>query len=347
MLIIRPIKACDYDTLYEIATESGIGFTSLPVNEALLRKKISDAQLAFASSPDKPGLQSYLFVMEDTETGEVVGTSGIEATVGLNDAFYHYHVSKVVHASRELGVHNTVDILTFCNDYTGVSEICTLFLREKARKGLAGRLLSKFRFLFMAQHPHRFSDTVFAEMRGVSDDTGKSPFWEWLEKHFFSVDFPTADYLTGIGNKVFIAELMPKYPIYVNLLSKEAQSCIGKVHEKTKPALRLLQQEGFKNRGYVDIFDAGPTIEADVANITTVRSSSPRKVLIKPTLSEESAREYFVINNKIADFRACIAWVQISEAGEAIMSQAAADALMLDSGSDNTVRLSACKARPR
>lgn len=345
MLIIRPIRESDYDALYAIAKESGIGFTSLPVNEKLLRKKIADAQLAFASNPSEPGAQSYLFVMEDSETGEVVGTSGIEATVGLHDAFYHYHVSKVVHASRELGVHNTVDILSLGNDYTGVSEICTLFLREKARKGLNGRLLSKFRFLFMAQHPHRFSDTVFAEMRGISDENGKSPFWEWLEKHFFSVDFPTADYLTGIGNKVFIAELMPKYPIYINLLSKEAQAAIGKVHEKTKPALRLLQQEGFKNRGYVDIFDAGPTIEADVANITTVRNSKARKVLIKANFSSGNARQYIVINNEIANFRACLAPVQISEAGEAVMSQETADALLLEPNTDNIVRLTACAAK--
>ena len=340
MKIIRPIQERDYAALYEISKESGIGFTSLPVNEELLRKKISDAQLAFASDPQAPGAQSYLFVMEDTETGEVVGTSGIEATVGLNDAFYHYHVSKVTHASRELGVHNTVDLLTFCNDYTGVSEICTLFLREKARKGLAGRLLSKFRFLFMAQHPHRFSDTVFAEMRGISDESGKSPFWEWLEKHFFSVDFPTADYLTGIGNKVFIAELMPKYPIYVNLLSKEAQACIGKVHEKTKPALRLLQQEGFKNRGYVDIFDAGPTIEADVSNITTVRKSSTRNFVVVEQLGKEEGEMYFIINDKIQDFRACVATVKFNDNGEAIMSRKTASALMLDS--TGTVRLAPC-----
>ncbi|MDQ7049279.1 MAG: arginine N-succinyltransferase [Enterobacterales bacterium] len=48
-------------------------------------------------------------------------------------------------------------------------------------------------------------------------------FWAWLEENFFSIDFPTADYLTGTGNKVFIAELMPKHPIYVSLLSNEAQ----------------------------------------------------------------------------------------------------------------------------
>ncbi|WP_395340066.1 arginine N-succinyltransferase [Ningiella sp. W23] len=348
MLIIRPIRDSDYAALYEIANESGIGFTSLPVNENLLRKKIDSANAAFASTPKCPGPESYLFVAENSETGEVVGTSGIEATVGLNDAFYHYHVSKVVHASRELGVHNTVDILMFCNDYTGVSEICTLFLREKARKGLSGRLLSKFRFLFMAQHPERFSDTLIAEMRGVSDDNGTSPFWEWLETHFFSVDFPTADYLTGIGNKVFIAELMPKYPIYVNLLSKAAQACIGKVHEKTIPALRLLEQEGFKSRGYVDIFDAGPTIEADVANITTVRNSRCCEVLIVDDSRLANAQMHYIINTQISNFRACVGKIVLGESedeqGKALISQETAKALLVDSNCQ--IRFAPCGQKP-
>lgn len=334
MLIIRPILPKDYDSLHTIAVESGIGFTSLPVNEALLQNKISSASESFASNPAKPGPQSYLFVMEDTSTGEVVGTSGIEASVGLKDAFYHYHLSKVVHASRELGVHNTVELLTLSNDYSGMSEICTLFLREKARQGNAGRLLSTFRFLFMAQHPHRFSDVVFAEMRGVSDKHGKSPFWEWLETHFFSVDFPTADYLTGIGNKVFIAELMPKYPIYVNLLSQEAQACIGKVHEKTMPALKLLEKEGFKNRGYVDIFDAGPTIEADIENIKTVRNSIVCSVKVSTHIKTEKCQQYLIVNNKVSDFRACIADAMIGEHGQAYISAEVADALLLQIDSE-------------
>lgn len=341
MLVIRPIRESDYSALYRIAQESGIGFTSLPVNEALLKKKITAAQKAFASHPEKPGQQSYLFVMEDTQTGEVVGTSGIEATVGMQDAFYHYHVGKVVHASRELGVHNSVEILTFCNDYTGVSEICTLFLQENARKGLAGRLLSKFRFLFMAQHQQRFADIVIAEMRGVSDESGKSPFWEWLETHFFSVDFPTADYLTGIGNKIFIAELMPKYPIYVNLLSKNAQACIGKVHEKTKPALKLLEQEGFRYRGYVDIFDAGPTMEADVQSIGTVRDSIEATVQISPALDINQLESFFIINTNIKDFRACLGQLKPADGPDSLsvaMNQELADALQVSHG--DTIRYS-------
>jgi arginine N-succinyltransferase len=332
MKIIRSIKASDYQTLYEIAKESGIGFTSLPVNEELLRRKITNAEAAVQSTPTEPGMQSYLFVMEDTQTGEVVGTTGIEATVGLQDAFYHYHISKVVHASRELNIHNTVDILHFCNDYTGVSEICTLFLRENARKGLNGRFLSKVRFLFMAEHRELFADVVIAEMRGVSDDKGLSPFWAWLEENFFSMDFPTADYLTGIGNKVFIAELMPKYPIYVNLLSKAAQDCIGKVHEKTKPALCLLEQEGFKCRGYVDIFDAGPTVEADVKNIATVQASRKASVIINDNLAQTDGETCFAINTSIPDFRACIAEIAYVDGNRVAIERVSAEALAIKDG---------------
>ena len=274
MIIIRPIQNSDYESLHRIAVESGHGFTSLPVNEELLRKRISRAETSFTKEVTQPGDEGYLFVMEDTETGTVIGTSGIEAAVGLDDAFYHYHLGKVVHSSRELGIYNTVETLALCNDYTGASEICTLFLGEGHRKNNNGRFLSRFRFLFIAEHVERFSETVIAEMRGVSDDNGRSPFWDWLEEHFFSLDFPTADYLTGIGKKEFIAELMPKYPIYVNLLSDEAQKVINKVHTKTVPALRLLEAEGFARRGYVDIFDGGPTVEATRTSIKTVRESN-------------------------------------------------------------------------
>ena len=167
MIIIRPIQTSDYDDLHRIAIESGHGFTSLPVNEELLTKRITHSESSFAADVTQPGNEGYLFVMEDTETGQVVGTSGIEAAVGLEDAFYHYHLGKVVHNSRELGIYNTVETLSLCNDYTGASEICTLFLSESHRKNNNGRFLSRFRFLFMAEHSERFSDTVIAEMRGV------------------------------------------------------------------------------------------------------------------------------------------------------------------------------------
>lgn len=333
MFVIRPIQPKDYPELLKIADESGHGFTSLPVNEELLNNKIARAQTAFTSEEAKTlGEFGYLFVMEDVETGSIMGTSGIESAVGLTDAFYHYHLSTVIHNSRELNVYNTAEILTLCNDYTGTTELCTLFLREKFRAGYLGRVLSKFRFLFLAQNRERFAKTVIAEMRGVSNDQGESPFWHWLEEHFFSMDFPTADYLTGIGQKVFIAELMPKYPVYVKLLSKEAQEVIGKVHEKTTPAIKLLQSEGFSWQGYVDIFDAGPTVEADIEQIRTVRHSDLYQVEIVDEMQGDKV--VIMTNTEVADFRATGVKTTLQEETNVIeLTQEVAELLLVEQGS--------------
>jgi len=330
MIIIRPIQQNDLSALHRIAVESGHGFTSLPVNEQLLKQRITHTEASFAKEVTEPGKEGYLFVMEDIETGEIVGTSGIEAAVGLDDAFYHYHLGKVIHSSRELNIYNTVETLSLCNDYTGASEICTLFLSEGHRKNNNGRFLSRFRFLFMAEHKERFSDTIIAEMRGVSDEQGRSPFWDWLEEHFFSMDFPTADYLTGIGKKVFIAELMPKYPIYVNLLSKEAQAVINQVHPKTVPAVRLLEAEGFARRGYVDIFDGGPTVEANFGSIKAINQSRRCQVIIGEVQSTDN---YIICNSEMQSFRATQASVSLREtAQQVVISADVAKALFVKEG---------------
>lgn len=339
MLVVRPIRESDFPALLAMADESGIGFTSLPIDEPLLHEKISHSLASFAKGLSEYGDNYYLMVAEDSETGEVVGTTAIEAAVGLNNPFYTYHLGKVVHASRSLKIYNTVETLTLSNDYTGVTELCTLFLREPYRRSHHGRLLSKCRFLLMAQAPQLFHHMVIAEMRGVSDANGRSPFWKWLEDHFFSMDFPTADYLTGVGRKEFIAELMPKYPIYVNLLSKDAQAVIGKVHEKTVPALKLLEKEGFRNRGYVDIFDAGPTVECALENIRCVRDSQSLAVVVGDVVGGE---EQLLSNGRIAHFRACVAKVNISiNRKEVTLSRETANLLKVSDG--DMIRLAAVR----
>ena len=331
MLVVRPIQKTDYDALRVCAEESGHGFTSLPVNQELLTNRINHSVDSF-NKPNvtKAGDEGYLMVGFDSETGEIGGTTGIEAAIGWDVPFYTYHISKVVHSSAKLGVNNVVKLLTFGNNYTGCSEVCTLFLRPTFRGGLNGRLMSKCRFLMMAEHPQRFAKTVFAEMRGVSDQQGNSPFWQWLQEHFFSIDFTLADYLTGIGKKGFIADLMPKLPIYVNLLSKEAQAVIGQVHDNTVPALKLLEKEGFVCRDYVDIFDAGPTVECDLNNIASVRDSFKAKVEIS---NHASSQSYLMINTCFENFRATAAKAAYDqESGRVLLSLEVATALNVQTG---------------
>lgn len=331
MLVIRPITAADFSALKQIAIESGAGFTSLPVNDARLTQKIAHAEHSFAAEIDSPGDQGYLFVLEDTSTGEIVGTTGIEAAVGTSTPLYHFQQNTVIHHSAELNVFNQLKTLTLCNDYTGASEICTLFLRESYRRNHAGRFLSKVRFLFMAEYPQRFSDRVIAEMRGAADDNGQPPFWHWLQKLFLTIDFPKADHLIGIGKKAFIAELMPRHPIYVGLLPEAAQNVIGQVHQNTKPALKMLEQEGFAHRGYIDLFDAGPTVEARLSQIKSVASSKKVPVKVAEVQGEQTLA---VANTKLQQFRASFGKAAKFDAdqGVLLLSPEFADTLQLHDG---------------
>ncbi len=336
MLIIRPIRASDYQGLYQIALESGHGLTSLPVNEALLRRKIAHSENSFTKLVDTPFNEGYLMVMEDTETGEVVGTCGLEAAVGMADAFYHYRLGTEVYYSEQIGVRNEVETLTLCHDYTGSAELCSLFLRSEYRKHNNGRLLSRSRFLFLAQHMERFGKVVIAEMRGVCDERGGSPFYAWLQKHFLGIDFVQADYLSGLGQKAFMAEMMPKHPLYVCLLPEEAQKAIGEVHRNTLPALNLLQTEGFRYRGYVDIFDGGPTIECNLNDIRGVRES--RLLTVNIGDMPASKNSFIISNTLLTEFRVTVANLSVDDMGEQVtLSNALAKALLVEQ--DQQVRV--------
>ncbi|MHA2939278.1 arginine N-succinyltransferase [Vibrio sp. RC27] len=337
MLVIRPIATSDYSALYHCAIESGHGFTSLPVNEELLNRRINHSLSSFNKNDVKgPSDEGYLMVAFDDETGDVVGTTGIEAAVGWERPFYSYHIDTHVHRSTKLSVNKEVKLLTLGNNYTGCSELCTLFLLPKYRQGLNGRLLSKSRFMMLAQHPQRFSRTIIAEMRGVSNQEGNSPFWQWLQEHFFSIDFTLADYLTGIGHKGFIADLMPKAPIYINLLSSEAQAVVAQVHENTKPALKLLEREGFCCRGYVDIFDAGPTVECDINNIESVRHSEVANISVCDQLDSASPQlqTMLISNTLFQDFRATMASAVYDQSRNTIFLSARVAKALLVSGGD-------------
>ncbi|USE37499.1 arginine N-succinyltransferase [Endozoicomonas sp. SCSIO W0465] len=313
MIVIRPIHEQDREALWQIANQTGAGFTSLQPNRTMIDNKLAwtlssfkqAARLSGAESASEPEQKNklYLFVMEDTETGQVVGTAGIESAVGLDAPWYNYKVNKQVHASLQLNVYTMVDTLMLCNDHTGFSELCTLFLLPEYRHSKNGAFLSKSRLLFLSAFPELFDENIIAEMRGYCDDQEVSPFWEGLGRHFFAVDFTEADRQLMV-DKAFIAELMPRHPIYTNLLPDDAREVIGVTHESTTPARYLLESEGFHYTDYVDIFDAGPLLEARVKDVRSVRDSRQYKVKIAESNTTDQ-RRWLMANNELAGFR-CI-----------------------------------------
>ncbi len=338
MHVIRPIRIEDLDALLHMAKTAGAGFTSLPPDRETLRGKLELSLRSFSAEVREPGEQRYLLVLEDTSTGKIGGCCAIEAACGLDEPFYNYRVGLSVHASRELGVYSQVPTLYLSNDLTGTSVLCSLYLMPAYRADGAGRLLSKSRFLLMASFPHRFSGKVIAEMRGVSDEQGHSPFWEGLGRHFFSIEYDDAEHIVGQGNKACIAELMPKHPIYSVLLPPDAQAVLGRVHPQTAPALKLLEQEGFRHQGYIDIFDGGPTVEAPTAQIRSVRRSRILPIRIEAQSNAEGPM-HLISNLDLESFRCAQARLSPQRDAVAVSPALAATLQLADGNSARIVAL--------
>lgn len=326
-MIVRPVRSADLPALIDLARSTGAGLTTLPANEERLAHRVGWAEKAFRGEAERADAD-YLFVLED-DAGKVVGISAVAGAVGLREPWYNYRVGLTVSASQELNIHRQVPTLFMANDLTGNSELCSLFLHADHRSGLNGRLLSKARFLFIAEFRELFGDKVIAEMRGMSDDRGRSPFWESLGRHFFKMEFSQADYLTGVGNKAFIAELMPKFPLYTCFLSEDARAVIGRVHPDTEPALAMLKAEGFSYQGYVDIFDAGPAIEAETAKIRAVQGS--QNLVLAIGTPGDDAEPFLIHNRKRQDCRVTAAPARLA-AGTLVVDPLTAKRLRLSAG---------------
>lgn len=331
MLVIRPAELDDVDALFELASAAGGGLTTLPADREALQQRVGNSLQSFAADISTPGDEYYFLVMEDSATGTLVGTSAIIAAVGLTQPFYNYRLLKLTQVCDEPQMRVDAELLILSNDYAGASEMATLYLHPDYRGTMAGRLLSKCRYLLMAAYPERFSETVMAELRGSVDEDGTSPFWEAVARPFFHMDFVEADRINALGNQQFIADLMPKYPIYTNLLPQAARDAIGVPHRNSAAALKILQGEGFRYRGAVDIFDAGPCVEVQRDQIRTIQAARPVK--LGGVAELEGVTDYIVANPVLGSFRAGVGPVELV-GEEAWISTDCAEALGLSEGDE-------------
>lgn len=303
MLIVRSVQEADLDPLFDLIQKSEFGLTTLKISKAELESRIEKSLFAFKQKVGKPSGQPYVFVMQDLNLGKIVGTCSIYSKVGGYEPMYSYEIEQAIHRSEELGIEKSIDVLHIRALHDGPTEIGSLFLSPDYWGGGHGRLLSLSRFMFMAEFAERFEDEVIAEMRGVVDDQGRSPLWAALGSYFFQIDFPKAETLTSQSKK-FIADLMPRHPIYIPLLPQDAQDVIGQVHDNTRPALAVLQKEGFKHDNLVDIFDGGPTVHCPLNEIRAIKRSQAGAV--KAIVEQVADGGQQLLSNAKMDFRCCL-----------------------------------------
>jgi arginine N-succinyltransferase len=335
MLVMRPAQMADLTEVQRLAADSPVGVTSLPDDSDRLREKIAASEASFAAEVSFNGEESYFFVLEDSESGRLVGCSGIVASAGYSEPFYSFRNETFVHNSRELKIHNKIHVLSLCHDLTGNSLLTSFHVEQSLVSTAWSELNSRGRLMFLASHPERFADAVVVEIVGYSDEAGDSPFWDAVGRNFFDMNYTEAERLCGLKSRTFLAELMPHYPIYVPLLPDEAQEAMGQVHPRAQISFDILMREGFETDHYIDIFDGGPTLHARTSGIRSIAQS--RVVPVHVCTHEErepvkGGRPYLVSNGQLQDFRAIVAELDWVPGKPVTLSFAAAEALGVGEG---------------
>lgn len=333
MLVVRPAVPDDYDALMELAVLSGRGFTSLPEDEPTLRARLDLSKASFAGEVAPPEAW-YTLMLEDASTGAVEGVAGVKASVGLKRPFFSFRVVTLAQSSPTLDMRFDHQALVLVNECAGWSEVGSLFLRPEKRKGGAGRLLAQSRYMLIGLEPQRFAEMVLAELRGWFDEDGVCPFWEHVAHKFFRLEFDEADLMSASTNGQFILDLSPRHPIYTGLLPEAAARSIGRVHRDGEAARAMLEREGFRYQGLVDLFDAGPTMGAPRDEIRTVKEA--RRLTVR--LGEDAfGEEALVSTGEIGRFRAVRAPVLV-DGDFAVLSRDAAEVLGVREGESVKVK---------
>jgi arginine N-succinyltransferase len=138
------------------------------------------------------------------------------------------------------------------------------------------------------------------------------------------MSFQDADYFNAINGNQFIADLMPKHPVYIAMLSEDARSVIGVPHPTGRAAMRMLEGEGFRAEGYVDIFDGGPTMTARTDQVTSIRNAVSATITALDAAEGERA---ILATGHLSTFRACFGARVLDGEGGIAIDSASADLL--------------------
>jgi len=330
MLFVRPGRLADLDALEHMARTAQPVLHSLPHDRRALEARVALSEDSFRAEVDFPGEEFYLLVLEDSETGKLLGTASIVAAAGYSEPFYAFRNDALIHASRELHVNRKIHALTMSHELTGKSRLAGFYIDPSLRGDAAAHLMSRSRMMYIAANRKRFTSEVFSLLLGVTDDDGVSPFWEAVGRKFFGRNFADIEIESGGRSRTFIAEVMPSYPVYVPLLPESAQRVLGEPDEKALLAYEIHLEEGFETDRFVDIFDAGPVLTAQIDRSACVRRNETRTV--REATAGEVGTTWLIASNRADEFRCVLAALPDDKTMGAPLPLAGRDALGVQNG---------------
>lgn len=268
--IVRSVRHDDLNQLVDLAKQFTL--LNLPGEKSVISNKIERSINSFAGKVSGYDAE-FLFVLEDLEERQIVGSSLIIAKHGSDQAPHcFFKILKRDHFSKDLGIGFIHQVLRFQMDTDGPTEIGGLLIDRSYRRRpeKLGKQISLSRFVYMGMYRDRFESRVLCELTPPLTEEGRSEFWEALGRRFTGLPYQEADLLSQT-HKEFIESLFPEEDIYLSLLASKARLVLGRVGEATKPAQHLLESIGFKYLDEVDPFDGGPHFGCDTDEIGPVK----------------------------------------------------------------------------
>ena len=304
MIVFRPVQSNDINQLEVLAKASGSLVSTLQEDRTYLTSKIERSNSSFMQDVISAGDQSYLFVLEDINTKQLLGAAGINARAGHKAPFYSFRHDIKIHSSNELNVHNRVHALTLNHDLSDHSQLCSFYITPKLLESDYPLLMTMSRLLYMRLSPERFSEKWMAVLPGVFDQQGLSPFWENVGRKFLGIGYDQVNHYHCTYEKTFIAEMMPYHPLYIALMDEQAQNAIGLINKEAQLQSALLNEQGFETSKYVDIFDAGAVLTR--SNKTNALSENIVPVTLLPNQSNQVTQPFLVAIQGTTDFISCL-----------------------------------------
>ncbi|MEM8836440.1 MAG: arginine N-succinyltransferase [Planctomycetota bacterium] len=286
MYLIRRAQAKDIDLMLKLAKM--VHFINLPADKEIITEKVQRSRISFRAvargeetleiAGDRSAVgQSplFVFVIEDTSTGNALGCSMVVSKMGGPDhPNIAFDLTRREFFSKDLQMGTTQVTAKLIADTSSPTEIGGLILGPSFRRHPArlGKQISLIRFHFIGAHRRHFADTVLAEMMAPITPDGRNTLWEFLGRRFINLSYSEADKFCQ-HSREFMLNLLPREEIYLSLLPPEARALVGEVGPDTMPARRMLESLGFAYNGRIDPFDGGPHLNANTDDIELVRDT--------------------------------------------------------------------------
>lgn len=289
--VIRAAVPSDLPDFFELATVAGAGFTSLPINEALLAERLEGSKRAFFGENG-----TLMLALEDLDASRVIGCAAIKIGGKVRSDFLNFLVD------------DDQESLLPTPLYSELTEVGSLLVHPDYRQFGVGRWLAQSRYLLIAGDIPRFGDHLFSELRGIINDNHHSPFYDGVLAAYFKMSYQEADYLCTHGRQAELNAMLPSSPISTDRIGEAAEASIGRPHQDGMKALWFLEDEGFRFEGAIDLLDGGPLVSAPSRYVKTIQSSFLTKIA-PGSVDQSDAKSAMLAIGDGAAFRSVKGWI--------------------------------------